>query len=343
MPFKRNEFPHAERPKRVTLQDIADAAGVKKMVVSGALNGTRSVAPATRKRVQQIAREMNYIPNFAARALRTGRTGIIAIISGPLNEPYYSKVVHLLEQHIDAAGFKVMLVRTPGEVKDVANATGNIAADGAIVVDMVNLVNEFKSHESIPCVSISTYEQCFVDNIIIDLSASVNEALGLMLAAERQRIAYLVTAPNMARDTEVRARAYLAFMHKAARVPEIIDVATDDLTRVEDNFKAYIEQHGCPDGLLCQNDETAMCAFQALRDVGYTVPADVLLVGCDGQAHMRYCTPPLSTIVVPMEEICAQAWQFLQKRLAHPDLPHQEATLQGTLVIRESLVAPSLT
>jgi DNA-binding LacI/PurR family transcriptional regulator len=341
MALKRNDSSSGERPKRVTLQDIADAAGVQKMVVSGALNGTRYVAPDKRERVLQIAREMNYIPNFAARSLRMGRTGIIAVISGPLNEPYYSTIIHLLEKHICAAGFHTMLTRTPSEVREVAHATGNFAVDGAIVVDMVSLVNEFKSHSTIPCVSISTYQQAFVDNVVIDLGTAVDQAIDIMRTQGRRRIAYLVTTETMAQDIEVRARAYLKNMDRAGRMPEIIDVATDDLDAVEDNFKTYIRENGCPDALLCQNDEIAMCAFGALKDLGYAVPQDVLLVGCDGQRHMRYFTPPISTITLPMEEICAQAWQFLQQRLAVPDLPHQAATLEGTLVIRESLAPQS--
>jgi transcriptional regulator with XRE-family HTH domain len=66
MPLSKNASPNAERLKRVTLQDIAEVAGVKNTVVSNALNGTRSVAPATRAKILQIAKEMNYIPNFAA-------------------------------------------------------------------------------------------------------------------------------------------------------------------------------------------------------------------------------------------------------------------------------------
>lgn len=337
MPSKRNNSSSGERPKRVTLQDIADAAGVQKMVVSGALNGTRYVSPDKRERVLQIAREMNYIPNFAARSLRMGRTGIIAVISGPLNEPYYSTIVQLLEKHISEAGYHAMLARTPSEVKEVAHSGGNYAVDGAIVVDMQSLVNEFKSHATVPCVSISTYQQPFVDNVIIDLSAAFDQAIDIMLKQGRQRIAYLVTTQTMAQDSEVRARAYLANMVRAGRESEIIDVATDELDVVEDNFRTYIRENGCPDALLCQNDEVAVCAFGALKELGYEVPEDVLLVGCDGQRHMRYFTPPLSTITLPMEEICAQAWQFLQQRLAAPDLPHQAATLEGKLIIRDSL------
>ena len=264
MTSQNNGFAGAGRPKRVTLQDIAEVAGVKKMVVSNALNGTRSVAPATRERVQRIAKEMNYIPNFAARALTTGRTGIIAVISGPLTEPYYAHMVHLLERHITGDGFHLMLMRTEGEVREVVSATGNVAVDGAIAVDMQGVVNEFKSHPTVPCVAIGTSRQSFVDSVVADLSAGVEEALGLMIAAGRRRIAYLVTAPIMEQDSEVRARTYLTCMQKAGNAPEIINVLTDDPVVVETNFKAYIEKNGCPEALLCQNDETAMCAIGCL-------------------------------------------------------------------------------
>ncbi len=321
------------------MEDIAKVAGVNKMTVSDALNGTRSVAPTTREKIQHIAKELNYIPNFAARALSKGRTGIIAIISGPMNEPYYATMVHLLERHINADGFHLMLMRTPSEVHDLVCATGDVAVDGAIAVDMSGLVDEFRSHPTIPCVAIGTFKRSFVDYVIVDLTTGVTEALHLMLAAGRRRIAYLVSSGHLADETEVRAGAYLSTMRKANQAPEIINVNTDDLESTEEKFKAYLVQKGCPDGLLCQNDQTAMCAFRALKDLGYSVPEDLLLVGCDGQLHMRYFDPPLSTIVQPMEEMCAQAWQFLRQRMAHPGSPHQGASFQGALVVRQSLLA----
>lgn len=339
MPRIKNAFPMAKGLKRVTLQDIADVAGVKKMVVSNALNGTRSVAPATRDKVKRIARELNYIPNLAARALSTGRTGIIVILSGALSEPYYANMVHLLEQHISADGFKLMLIGTRAEVRELGDDSGHIAVDGVIALDMAGLVEEIRSHPSIPCVSIGTFQPASVDNVIVDLSASVGEALDLMLAEGRERIAYLVTAINMEMDTEVRARTYLASMQKAGQAPEIINVASDDAELVERKFQAYLEANGCPDALLCQNDETAMSAYRVFKDLGFVVPSDVLLVGCDGQRHMRDFDPPLSTIAQPMEQMCFLAWQFLKQRIEQPGLPHQKATLQGELVVRPSLVS----
>lgn len=336
MTSKRNVSPTVNGSKRVTLQDIAERAGVGKMVVSNALNNKRRVAPATREKILRIADELNYIPNFAARALTAGRTGIIAIISGPVNEPYYGAMIHLLENRLSAEEFHLMLLRTSREVQKLV--TGNVAVDGAIVIDMLGTINEFHSHPTIPCVSVSTTKQTFVDSIFVDLSASVAEALRLMLEAGRQRIAFLITSDTMALPREVRARTYGETMKRAGRPLEIINVATDDIDEVYRKFKAYIEEHGCPDALLCQNDETAMCAYGVLRTLGYAIPADVMLVGCDGQHNMKYFDPPLSTIAQPMETICDLAWQFLQQRIANSNLPHQAATVQGTLIVRESLL-----
>ncbi|RYF59183.1 MAG: LacI family transcriptional regulator [Cytophagaceae bacterium] len=186
----------------------------------------------------------------------------------------------------------------------------------------------------------------FVDQVIVDLSTGVREAVEIMLAAGRQRIAYLgmaVTAPHLAEATELRADAYLKALAGSQQNPEIIDVDADVPAVVRERFTTYIAENGCPDALLCQNDDTAMCAYRVIRDAGYRIPEDMLLVGCDGQLHMEYFDPPLSTIRQPMEEICATAWKFLKQRLAKPDLPLQEAALQGELVVRPSLVptAPS--
>lgn len=335
MPRSKNDSV-SSRPKRVTLQDIAAVAGVHVMTVSDALSGRRPVASATKERVLRIARELDYIPNFVARALVTGRTGFIAGFSGSINEFYYGHMVQLLESHISAEGYKLILMRTP-EVVDLVDATGNVAVDGAFAIDLYHLVDQFRSHQAVPCVSLGTYKRNFLDYVAVDLSAGVEQALRLMAQAGRKRIAYVVTAPYLALPSEMRARAYLDFMRKSGLSPEIIDVDTNTFSVVRQRLTEYIQRTGSPDALLCQNDETAMCAYRVLRDCGLEIPEDVLLAGCDGQLHMEYFDPPLSTIVQPMEEMCALAWEFLKQRMADPSLPLQQATLPGTLVVRESL------
>ena len=326
-----------EPSRRVTMQDIADAAGVHLMTVSNALSGKRTVAVATQEKVRRIARELKYVPNSAARALATGRTGLIAVMSGTMNEPYYANMVHLLEQQMNAEDYKVVLLRKPNEVKDLIYATGNTAVDGAIAIDMTELVEEFRVYSAVPCVAVGTYPRSFIDSVTVDLSEGVTEALNMMLAAGCRDIAYLATVHIMASNEEVRARTYREIMEKAGREPRVINVNTGVFAEVGQRLAINIRKNGCPDALLCQNDETAMGAYRTLRDLGVRVPDDVLLAGCDGQLHMKYFDPPLSTIVQPLERMSELAWQFLRQRIDDPALPLQHATLQGELIVRDSL------
>lgn len=324
------------------MEDIAKLAGVHSRTVADALKGTGRVAPVTRENVLRIAKELNYIPNAAAGALATGRTGNIAVLSGPLNESFYANMVHLLETYLTANGYEMTLVRTRRAVNDLVQATQTSQVDGVIVIGINQLAEEFlhlRNSSSQPCVCIDTSSPDFVDHITVNLRPPVEEALQIMLAAGRRRIAYVVNNRDEEAHIEVRMGTYLKVMEEAGRVPEMIDVNTT--VRPEERIrgiKVYLEENGCPDALLCQNDETALCTYRALAGLGYRLPDDALLVGCDGLPFMEFFEPPLSTIALPTEEICALAAQFLQQRMAAPGIPIQQATLQGRLVVRKSLL-----
>jgi DNA-binding LacI/PurR family transcriptional regulator len=337
---ERPRRPDASEHRRVTLQDVARVAGVNVSTVSDALKGTGRVSDATREKVRRIAAESNYIPNLAARALVTGRTNTVAVVCGDLNEYYYANTVYLLERLLTAQDYKMMLLRTRREVHDLVTATESAAVDGVIAIDRYHIVDEFlRSDTKIhTCVFIGTFAPASVDYVSIDLSLAVEQALKLMMTTGRKRVAYLVTSDVMAMETEVRTQTYLSVMKEAGRKPELINLMTD-VRSVRAQLKQYIELHGSPDGLLCQNDEIAIFAYRALLDLGIRVPEDIALVGCDGLRHLECFETPISTIVQPMEEVCSLAWKFLQQRIAEPSRTLQQAKLSAHLVVRESLHA----
>jgi DNA-binding LacI/PurR family transcriptional regulator len=347
MPRPKKSDSDSTTSKRVTLKDIANAAGLHVMTVSDALGDKRVVAPATRERVKRIARELNYIPNPLAKALSTGRSSLIAVMSGSLHEVYYANAVAYLEKNLSSDRYAPIVLRRPGKLEELLSSTGGTVVDGVVAVDLLSPSNYEKEVEgflnqlSVPCVCIGSFPHPVVDYVLIDLSEAVFAALQIMLGAGCQRIAYLATSVDLADPLESRARAYISAMQQAGREVEIINVNTDVLTEVEPQLKLYIERNGCPDALLCQNDETAMCAYRALHDSGLRVPDDVLLVGCDGQLHMKYFDTPLSTVLQPLEDTCNLAWKFLKNRIADPSLPQQRAILEGELIVRESLLKKS--
>ena len=332
-----------ERAKPVTLEQIAQRAGVASRTVSDSLKGQGRVAAATRANVLRIARELNYVPNAAARALATGRTGTIAVLSGPLNESYYANVIQQLGLHLTASGYEMLLLHTQRSVVDLVQATQIAPVDGLIVTGINNVVEEFlhlSGAQLRPCVLIDIANPDYIDHITLDLRPAVEEVLGLMLSAGRERIAYLANNRDENSEREVRMKTYLDVMQAANRSAEILSVDTHATPQAQiESIQQGIGARGCPDALLCQNDETAIYTYRALMELGLRVPGDVLLVGCDGLPYMEFFETPLSTIGLPMQEICATAVAFLQQRLDAPDTAIQSAIVAGQLIVRKSLQA----
>ena len=332
-----------ERAKPVTLEHIAQQAGVASRTASDALKGQGRVASATRANVLRIARELNYVPNAAARALATGRTGTIAVLSGPLNESYFANMVQQLGSHLTANGYEMLLLPTQRSTEDLVQATQVASVDGLIIIGLSHVVEDFlhlSGRHLRPCVLIDVANPNYIDHITLDMRPAVREVLQRMLGADRARIAYAINNRDENSHLEVRMETYLESMKEAGRTPEIIDVNTD-LTPQERiaSIKTALEANGCPDALLCQNDETAIYAYRALIEMGLCIPDDILLVGCDGLPYMEFFEPPLSTIALPTQQICATAVQFLQQRLDAPDTAIQSAIVAGQLVARKSLQA----
>lgn len=329
----------------VTMEDIAQAAGVAASTVARAIHENGYVALATREKILRVAEELNYTVNTVARSLATGRTGVVAVISGRLDQIRYANVVNLLESHLTTNGYQMKLLHTRSELKDLINATRSAFVDGVINSGMHTLSNESEfiaSSISKRCVFLDTFAHENADYVRCDMRPAVTQALELMMAQGRQRIAYVGMSDDVPFDpadaAEDRLVTYLSVMEKAGRPYEYISVRPQtSLTEQLELLVGYFQKHGCPDGMICLHDELAIVVNRALKICGFRVPDDALLVGCGGLPQMEFFDPPISSVVQPMEEMSALAWQFLQARMADPQIPLQQATFSAKLEVRESL------
>ena len=156
-----------------------------------------------------------------------------------------------------------------------------------------------------------------------------------------RRIAYF--APSFDENTAALAHCYRAprdayrtAVRKAGLEEECILAETYDRAACRQTIVDYVRNRGCPDGVLCRNDEMALALYRAMCDLGIRVGRDVLVIGCDGIEDTQYLDCPLSTIALPVLQMCQLAWEFLANRMADPSLPRQHAVLEATLVLRES-------
>ncbi len=329
---------------RASLRQVAERAGVSDATVSRILNNVDiSIAPATRNQVLRIAAELGYRPNRAARALATGRTQMLALWAANLRSPYYSAVIYHTREESMRREYDLMIsyaqIRT-----DNALDTSKLLSwpvDGILAMDLPRgaipgLENSLLWGK--PFCTVGAYVTETADFVHVDFTSQAVEAVRHLHAVGCRRIAYLV--PDwfewFRQCRDARLQGYETAMAEIGGQPEYIVTPRETRQVVGTILTTYIERHGCPEGLFCFNDDMAMGAFRALRDHGLRIPQDVALVGCDGIEETVYADPPLTTIMQPVEAMCAMAWTFLEQRIQDPSLPMQQLTLEPSLQIRGS-------
>ena len=220
---------------------------------------------------------------------------------------------------------------------------GDWPVDGIIIFDVQvpDAVRTALKQRGVPIVRIGTNPDTNTEHVKVDLVPALREAMRF-LARRGSRVAYLSPWPAEAtlKRRDSRYPTYQAAMREA-KLPEEIIVAPEQHgleTRActRKIMHDYVTKNGHPNAIFCFNDERAIAALAALRDLKLRVPEDVALIGCDGIEDTAYHSPALSTIEYPVEETVRLAWQFLQHRIETPNAPLQSATLKARLVLRES-------
>jgi len=329
---------------KISIEEVAKEAGVSASTVSRVLSGSRvSIAPETRHRVQQIAESMGYVPNRAARALAKGSSQTIAIWAAHLRSRFTGLVVHYMSQELARHKYDMMIMAAQYDQDAPLNSSHLMSwqVDGIIALDVPRgVVPSLKGSRlgDKPFATLGGYVVDRCDYVHVEFKNEVITAVRHLHSGGARRIAYL--APDwfewFRQINDARLSGYDTAVNEIGLPAEYILTPNQKRETTGDALKAYIESHGCPDGIFCYNDDMAIAAYRALRDIGRRIPEDVALVGCDGIDDTLYLDAPLSTIVQPIEHMCLLTWMFLEKRIRIPDTPLQQVTVQPKLEIRQS-------
>ena len=217
-------------------------------------------------------------------------------------------------------------------------ATSSWPVDGILAFDGPEEVQHYLAANPVshlPIVSMGSFWVDTIDFVGVDLAFGTHAALQHLLAIGCRRIAFLFPRRDH-RAQDSRHNAYTTAMQQAGKQPEYIDAGENSRASARRCLRDYVQEHGCPDGLFCFNDDLAIGAYRGLCDLGIRVPEDIALIGCDGIEDTEYLETPLSTIAQPHEQMCALAWQFLKQRIQNESLPLQQKILRPQLILRKS-------
>lgn len=337
---RRRNMPAAGADGVVTLEQVAQAAGVSASTVSRILNGSARVSTARQLAVQEAIRHLGYRPNPVARGLAGGRTMSIGVVTQTLSSPYYGEALSGIEQALAGAGYMPLFASgmwTEAGERQALAALMARRVDGLIVLaGTLDNLALLEYAQRVPLVVAGRLtRQPGLFSLAFDNRAGARLATQHLLDAGHRCIAH-ITGSLAHEDGQQRLAGYCDALQAAGVAWEPRRVVTGDFT--EPGGQQALEQLlgarlGCT-AIFAGNDQMAIGAALAMHRHGVRVPQDVSLVGFDDLAPARYAIPPLTTVRLAVYEMGRQAaaavLDLLQGRPPSSHLPAPE------LVVRES-------
>ncbi len=329
--------------RRVTIDDVAEVAGVSYQTVSRVINDKPEVSPATRQRVQDVITELGYRPSRVARSLATARTATIGLIVPDVANPYFSDIAHGVEQSAYERGYSLLLCNTneaPQREVEVLQMLDDKQVDGVIVCGLrqsgAPLRNALARLPATVLVN-RQLEGLTLPAVMVDDVTGGFLATAHLLQSGHRAIGYMA-GPRTSDSSRRRAVGY-----RRALVEQDIKPA-DDWIRycapvVEDGLAAtqrLLAEHAELTALFCYNDLVAVGALQACKHLSLDVPGDVAIVGYDDIQLAALMTPSLTTCYVPRLEIGRLALGLLLDQIDADGRKHDVITIHPQLIIRES-------
>ena len=284
-------------PRRATIEDVAQRAGVSVATVSRALRGLPNVASTTRTRVTEVATELKYSPHPGATRLAAGRTRTITVAVPTLNGWYFSGVVAGAEAVCNEAGyeFQVVGIASAEEEQRLLREDTHLErrTDGLLVVDLHVSEADARSLRarglSLATVGTATPGSPSVMIDDVDVGRIATEHL---LGLGHHRIGVIGGLPHDPLSFDVpRARKHGheqalrdAGLHPDATLFRPGDFGIDG---GQEAMAALMDLDDPPSGVFAMSDEMAFGALMELRQRGLSAPADVSIIGVDDHEFAR--------------------------------------------------------
>lgn len=329
--------------ERVTIYDVATAAGVSTATASKALNDTGRMSAETRERIRRVAQELGFRPNALARSLTRKRSFTVGLLTDDTYGRFTLPVMAGISEGLIDHGVSVFLCAVednPELAKVHVDAMLDKQVDGIIAtgkrIDKPLPVD--LTHLSVPVVYALTAGVEDAVTLVPDDVQGARAAVEHLIARGRKRIVH-VTGPQSFRVARERAHAFEEVLG-AANLP-VPASATRYGTWNErwghEAVAAFWSSDPHPDGFFCGNDQIARGVVDALRERGVGVPRDVSVVGFDNWEIVAEQTrPPLTTVDMNLKELGRQAGQALVRLVNGETVEKGLWKLPCTLVVRGS-------
>lgn len=322
--------------KRITLKEVAKAAGVSLASASYAINKNGSLGEDTRVHVLKVAEELGYRQNLAARATRTGRTGAIGFVVPDMTNPFFPSLAQSIVQRARQNGYSVFVTDTEGDQaqeEEVVRQLIDRGVDGIVWFPIKDENSIAKIAADLPIIVIDRTVAGF-ECIQADYAEGGRLAADHLLASGHRRIG-VIAGPMDVRSMRDRCRAAREAIESAGALAYAVENAFS--TELSGDVANAIEQ-GAATAVFCGSDLIAIGVMKHARRLGIAVPAQLSIVGFDDIPWAEYCTPALTTIEMPVDEMAAEAVDALLRKIDGENESNRRVVFGVSLIERESVL-----
>jgi LacI family transcriptional regulator len=334
----------AARPGgQVTIADVAERAGVSQMTVSRVINSSAAVRSDKRARVERAIKELGYVPNRLARGLSARRLGVIAVLVPDLTNPFFTEIVHKIEEIANEQGLTVLLGNSdeqPAREADFLRTVAALRVDGAIIGatgdGAVASVRQLEA-AGIPVVALDRRIDKLDLDIVLGATTEPAQLLTQHLIQHGHRRIGMIGGPSTASTSRERADGYRQALREA-RIDVDPSLYRESRFSRSDGFQIGLEllqQTEPPTALLTANSFLAFGVIGAADALGVSVPDDLAIASFD-DFEIGPRQPILTCADQPASEIAELAARRLLARMRGDESEPRTVIVGTDLRIRTS-------
>lgn len=337
------------REGKTSLKDVANALGVSIALVSMVLNGKARqyrISDEVARKVLEMAKEMNYAPNMAAKNLRSGRTQLVGLIVTDISNPFYANIARIVEDRANELNYTVLIGSSdenPQNTERLVEVMQNKGVEGLIVVPCdgsIDLIRDLHS-SNFPVVLLDRYFPTVdVSSSCLDNYSATSLATRHLIEQGYRKISLIAYDTGMYHILD-RISGYQDTMTKAGH-SRFIDIQQvniqDPIPGIKEALKAMVYENHV-DAVIFLTNMLAINGLFCINELGLNIPGDLAVVGFNRNVAFDLFRPTITYIRQPLELIAENAIntlinriknnKYINKSFFDPELIVQTSSIKG--------------
>lgn len=337
--------------KAATIKDIAREANVSLATVSRALNREACVTDAMRSRVLAAANKLGYVPNSAAKSLKTNSTYTIGFLVSDISNSYYISIARIVEDIVSQHNYNLILCSTGNRKErelDYLRMLMSRNVDG-LILNTTGLNNDFilQMNEKTPIVLVNRriMDPKFRGDLIDTNSYQGCYLLTKQLLSLGHKKIFVVRGPLHLSNSFERFQGFADAMKEAGIdvMKQYPYVYTGEFTQQSgiDAVRFLQQMEERPTAILSQNNMMTIGILEELKNTQIRIPEDISLVSYDGVNNMDLMITRPTSARFDMQLLGQQVGQSILARIKDPELPSREFVFDPIIVNGNSLSIPN--